>query len=66
MGKFLKICLWIGVGCIVLGAAASAFGISRGGLEILGEEVLNGEWSFGEGQLEPFFELEGSLGGNGA
>lgn len=60
MGKFLKACLKLGVICVILGAAASAVGISKGGLETLKEEVLNGEWSFGDGEIEPFFELEES------
>ena len=70
MGKFLKVCMIIGIICIGLGVAASAAGVSLGGLSQLKEQVLNGEWSFdmedilGESagidfDVEPFFELEG-------
>lgn len=60
MGKFLKICLSIGIVCVLLGLAASALGISKEGLERLGQEVLNGAWSIGGEDIEPFFELEDS------
>ena len=61
MGKFLKICLIIGVVCIIAGVVASGAGVSFGGLNELKEQVLKGEWSFGEDidlDIDPFFELE--------
>ncbi len=57
MGKLLKICLVIGLVCIGAGIAASAAGISLGGLTRLKEQLINGEWSFGK-DMEPFFTLE--------
>ncbi len=60
MGKFFKTCLIIGVVCILAGIGLSGAGIFNGGLDKLKEEVLNGEWSFGEGDIKPFFELEQS------
>ena len=60
MRKFLKICLIIGVICIVAGFAASAAGINAGGLTELKDQILNGEWSVNLGDLDValFYELE--------
>lgn len=66
MGKFLKICLILGIICIGIGIAASGAGVFNGGLADLKNQVLNGEWSvnldelIGEVDLDvdPFFELE--------
>ena len=61
MGKFLKVCLIIGVVCVIAGVAASSAGVSFGGLNELKEQVLNGEWSFGDKidlDIDPFFELD--------
>ena len=66
MGKFLKICLILGIICIGIGIAASGAGVFNGGLADLKDQVLNGEWSvnldelIGEVDLDvdPFFELE--------
>ena len=61
MGKFIKICLIVGVICVAVGILTSGTGIFKGGLTQLKEEILNGEWSveFGEHtEIEPFFELE--------
>lgn len=69
MGKFFKVCFIIGIICIGIGVAASAAGISLGGLTQLKDQVLKGEWSYdlkdimGESSgididIEPFFELE--------
>lgn len=51
MAKFLKTCLVIGVICIGVGIAASAAGVSLGGLTELKEQVLKGEWSFGRDDI---------------
>lgn len=61
MGKFLKVCLIIGVVCVIAGVAASSAGVSFGGLNELKEQVLKGEWSFGDDinlDIDPFFELD--------
>lgn len=70
MGKFLKICLTLGIICIGVGIAASGAGVFNGGLAELKEQVLRGDWNFEPEELmgkvdldinldvDPFFELE--------
>lgn len=61
MKKFLKFCLIVGLICVGAGIAASAAGISLGGLTRLKEQIMQGEWSYQwESTLEqePFFTLE--------
>lgn len=61
MGKFIKICLIVGVICVAAGILTSGTGIFKGGLTQLKEEILNGEWSIELGEnagMKPFFELE--------
>ena len=66
MGKFLKICLILGIICIGVGIAASGAGVFNGGMAELKEQVLRGDWSFDlddlmgkvDLDLDPFFELE--------
>ncbi len=63
MGKFIKRCLIVAVICIGVGIAASAAGITAGGLTELKDQILNGEWnfdfgSFGFVKVNPFYEIE--------
>ena len=62
MAKFFKVCLVIGLICIGVGIAASAAGVSLGGLSQLKDQVLQGEWTFNweniTGEQAPFFELD--------
>ena len=44
MGKFIKICLIVGVICVAVGILTSGTGIFKGGLTQLKEEILNGAY----------------------
>ena len=64
MGKFLKICLIIGVICIAIGVIASAAGVTMGGLPLLKEQILKGDWSFDSEDIpdfEEWFDADGVL-----
>ena len=64
MSKFLKICLIIGIVCVIAGVIAFRAGVSFDGLNELKERVLSREWSFGKNidlEIDPFFELDEQL-----
>ena len=61
MGKFLKICLGIGVICVLLGGVASAAGIHVEDLKGLKNQILNRKWNLNLGKnldIDPFYELD--------
>lgn len=61
MGKFLKICLIIGIVCVIAGVIAFRAGVSFDGLNEFKERLLSGEWSFDKNidlEVDPFFELD--------
>lgn len=61
MGKFLKICLIIGIVCVIAGVIAFRAGVPFDGLNELKERVLSGEWSLDKNidlDIDPFFELD--------